>query len=82
MDKRNDIDAYIIFDADNVVDKNFLKHMNNSLNNGYLVAQGFRDTKNVSDNWISSSYALYYYIQNYFFNKARTLINMVLRQIL
>ena len=75
MDKRNDIDAYIIFDADNVVDKNFLKHMNNSLNNGYLVAQGFRDTKNVSDNWISSSYALYYYIQNYFFNKARTLMN-------
>ena len=75
MDKRSDIDAYIIFDADNVVDKNFLKHMNNSLNNGYLVAQGFRDTKNVSDNWISSSYALYYYIQNYFFNKARTLMN-------
>ena len=75
MDKRNDIDAYIIFDADNVVDKNFLKHMNNSLNNGYLVAQGFRDTKNVSDNWISSSYAIYYYIQNYFFNKARTLMN-------
>ena len=71
MDKRNDIDAYIIFDADNVVDKNFLKHMNNSLNNGYLVAQGFRDTKNISDNWLSCSYAIMYYIQNLFLNESR-----------
>ena len=75
FDSREYIDAYIIFDADNVVDKEFLRHMNTSLNNGYQVAQGFRDTKNISDNWISSSYALYYYIQNYFFNKARSLIN-------
>lgn len=72
---RKDIDAYLILDADNLIDKNFLLHMNNSLNNGYLVAQGFRDTKNISANWISSSYALYYYIQNYFFNKARTTMN-------
>ena len=60
FDSREYIDAYIIFDADNVVDKDFLRHMNTSLNNGYQVAQGFRDTKNISDNWISSSYALYY----------------------
>ena len=40
--------------------------MNNSLNKGYQVAQGFRDIKNLNTNWISSSYALYYYIQNLF----------------
>lgn len=75
LSPRSDIDAYIIFDADNVVDKDFLVHMNNSINNGYQVAQGFRDSKNAADNWLSCSYAIYYYIQNYFFNKARTLSN-------
>lgn len=69
------IDAYIIFDADNVVDKDFLKYMNESINNGYKVAQGFRDTKNNKCNWISSSYTIYYFIQNLFYNKSRKKLN-------
>lgn len=67
----NSIDAYVIFDADNIVDNNFLNCMNESLNNGYNVVQGFRDTKNIGDNWLSSSYAIMYYIQSLFINKAR-----------
>jgi len=69
--KDRDIDAYVIFDADNVVHPDFLIHMNRSLNNGYKVAQGFRDSKNYQDNWISGSYTLFYYLQNFFFNLAR-----------
>ena len=45
--------------------------MNESLNNGYNVVQGFRKTKNINDNWLSSSYAIMYYIQGLFINKAR-----------
>ena len=41
-----DNDAYIIFDADNIVHPDFLFHMNHSLNCGYKLAQGFRDSKN------------------------------------
>lgn len=69
--KEKDIDAYVIFDADNLVHKDFLNKMNDSLNMGYSVVQGFRDTKNVSDNWLSCSYAIMYYIQNLFLNKSR-----------
>ena len=69
--KDRNIDAYVIFDADNIVDSDFLKYMNESLNNGYKVAQGFRELKNKKNNWLSYSYALYYYIQNFFFNEAR-----------
>lgn len=65
------IDAYAIFDADNLVDNNFLNEMNNTINEGYNVSQGFRDTKNIGDNWLSSSYALLYYIDNLFINRAR-----------
>ena len=51
--KSNDeIDAYVIFDADNVVHREFLNKMNDSINCGYEVVQGFRDTKNICDNWL------------------------------
>ena len=73
--KEKDFDAYIIFDADNVVHPDFLKHMNDSLNKGYKVAQGFRDSKNYQDNWISGSYTLFYYLQNFFFNLSRKKLN-------
>lgn len=69
------IDAYAIFDADNLVDNNFLNEMNKTINEGYNVSQGFRDTKNIGDNWLSSSYALLYYIDNLFINRARHNMN-------
>lgn len=73
--KTKDFDAYIVFDADNVVHPDFLKYMNESLNCGYKVAQCFRDSKNYQDNWISGSYTLFYYMQNFFFNLARKKVN-------
>ncbi len=69
--KKKDYDAYIIFDADNVVHPDFLKIMNNAYTSGYNVAQGRKDSKNLEDNWLSASYSLFYYIQNFFFNKSR-----------
>lgn len=65
------IDAYIVFDADNVVHPDFLMHMNECLASGYRVAQGCRDAKNPSDNWLSGSYTLFYLFQNVFFNRGR-----------
>ena len=67
----NKYDAYLIFDADNIVHPNFIRRMNDALCSGYKVAQGFRDSKNPSDSWVSSSYTLFYLVQNFFFNRAR-----------
>lgn len=39
-------DAVAILDADNIMDKNFLREMNHSLNEGYLAVQGSREAKN------------------------------------
>ena len=71
-----DIDAYIVFDADNVMHPDFLSRMNDTLCSGYRVAEGFRDSKNITDNWISGSYSLFYYMQNFFFNKSRMTMNL------
>ena len=73
--KKEDFDAYAVFDADNIVHPKFLSKMNEALLMGYKVAQGNRDSKNPSDSVISGSYALYYWIQNLFFNKSRMNIN-------
>ncbi len=74
LKNKKDIDAYVIFDADNIVHPDFLTHMNDCMNSGYNVAQGFRDAKNPSDNWISGSYAVYYLLQNVLFNKTRSFV--------
>lgn len=66
-----EFDSYIVFDADNVVHPNFLMRMNDACSEGFRVAQGYRDSKNPSDNWISGSYSIYYWMQNFFFNKSR-----------
>ena len=75
LKNKKEIDAYIVFDADNVVHPEFLNNMNMALNSGYRVAQCFRDAKNPSDNWLSGSYMLFYLIQNVFFNHARMTFN-------
>ncbi len=73
--RKKDYDAYIIFDADNIVHPDFLKKMNDTYQSGYEVAQGRKDSKNLEDNWLSASCSLFYYIQNFFFNKSRMNIN-------
>ena len=64
-------DAICIFDADNIVDKNFLKAMNKKLCQGEEVVQGYRDIKNPTDNWITSGYALFYWTMHKFYHLAR-----------
>ena len=64
-------DAFCIFDADNVADKNFLKAMNKKLCQGENVVQGYRDIKNPTDNWITAGYAIFYWMMNRFYHLAR-----------
>lgn len=70
-DPKNIYDAYCIFDADNLVDPEFLNEMNKARQMGANAAQGYRDTKNPYDTAISSSYAIYYYLANHFYNHPR-----------
>lgn len=76
LQKEANFDAYAIFDADNIVHPDFLSEMNDVLNRGALVAQCRRDAKNLSDNWISTGYSLFYYLQNFFFNRARSRVGL------
>ena len=66
-----DYDAFFIFDADNIVDKNFTKNMNKKLCQGEEVVQGYRDIKNPTDSWVTAGYALFYWTMHRFYHLAR-----------
>ena len=64
-------DAFCIFDADTIVDVNFLKNMNKKLCQGETVVQGYRDIKNPTDSWVTAGYAIFYWTMNRFYHLAR-----------
>lgn len=66
-----DYDAFFIFDADNIVDKDFTKNMNKKLCQGEEVVQGYRDIKNPTDSWVTAGYALFYWTMHRFYHFAR-----------
>jgi len=54
LEEKKDYDAFAVFDADNVVDKNFLNAMNKKLCQGEIIVQGYKDIKNPTDSWVAS----------------------------
>lgn len=64
-------DAFFVFDADNIVDKNFIKEMNIKLCQGEDVVQGYRDIKNPNDSWVTAGYAIFYWTMHRFYHLAR-----------
>ncbi|EJP6470826.1 glycosyltransferase family 2 protein [Clostridium botulinum] len=64
-------DAIAVFDADNLVHKNFLKEMNKKMCKGYKVVQGYLDSKNPEDTWITGSYSIAFWTCNRMFQLAR-----------
>ena len=70
-DRKDDYDALLVFDADNVVDKNFLNAMNRKLCQGEVLVQGYRDIKNPTDTWVSGGYAIFYWTMNRLYHLAR-----------
>lgn len=61
-------DAYFIFDADNVLDKNYLKNMIPIFDLGYDMATGYRNCKNGNKSVIAASSTLTFSLVNTIFN--------------
>lgn len=64
-------DAYVVFDADNVLEPNYFEEMNKVFDNGYRVITSYRNSKNYDSNWISAGYALWFLRESKYLNGAR-----------
>lgn len=69
-------DAMCVFDADNLVHPDFLQKMNDAYQSGIQVAQGYRNSKNPADSAMATSYAIYYWIVNRFYNGGREALGL------
>ena len=70
--KKTDIDAFLIFDADNIADPGYFRAMNDAFLSGAEVTKSRIDSRNPYSSWVSGCYGLYYTIFNRFFNEARS----------
>ena len=64
-------DGYIVLDADNVLDRDFILHMNETFSAGHDIVTCYRSSKNYGDNWISAGYALWFLRESRYLNSAR-----------
>ena len=53
-------EGYFIFDADNLLNKNYISKMNDAFDSGEKIITSYRNTKNFDENWIASTYALHW----------------------
>ena len=67
--------GYFVFDADNLLDENYIAEMNKTFNQGYRVITSYRNSKNYDQNWISAGYALWFLHEAEYINLPRMVLN-------
>lgn len=68
-------DAYIVFDADNILEANYISEMNKTFSDGYQIVTSYRNSKNYGDSWISAGYGLWFLRESKYLNNSRMLTN-------
>lgn len=71
FDLDDQYDAVCVLDADNLVSSNFLLEMNKHLCMGHEVIQGYLDSKNPGDSWISGGNSIAFWVSNRLFQLPR-----------
>ena len=69
-------DAYFIFDADNVLEKNYVSEMDKAFSSGARVVTSYRNSKNYGQSWVSSGYALWFLREARYLNNSRSLLGV------
>ncbi len=72
-------EAYFIFDADNLLKKDFLSRMNEAFDSGEKIVTSYRNTKNFGDNWISAGYGIHWLRTIRSEHRARSVLGLATR---
>lgn len=65
-------DGYFVFDADNLLQTDYISRMNEVFGEKYQIVTSYRNSKNYGDNWISAGYALWFLRDAAFLNYPRS----------
>lgn len=64
-------DAFFVFDADNRLDRHYFEEMNKAFQAGFKILTSYRNSVNLSDNWVSSGSALWFIRESRFLSASR-----------
>lgn len=69
-------DAFMVFDADNILTTNYIKEMNKALDSGVKVCTSFRNSKNYGTNWLSAGASLGFIRECRFIHRPKELLKL------
>lgn len=69
-------DATFVFDADNILTKNYITEMNKALDSGVQICTSYRNSKNFGSNWISASASLSFMRECQFIHRPKAVLNL------
>lgn len=67
-------DAYIVLDADNILDPGFIAAMCGCAERGHDIVTCYRNSKNYGDNWLSAGIGLWFLRESRYLNGARAAV--------
>lgn len=67
-------DAFLVFDADNVLCPDYITQINKTCAAGYDVFCGYRNSKNFGTNWVSAGHALWFLHDSCHLNASRMIL--------
>lgn len=73
---RMSFEGYFIFDADNLLNQNYITKMNDAFDSGEKIITSYRNTKNFDENWIASTYALHWIRSIRMNHRARSVLRL------
>ncbi len=74
MPEYDKIEAFVVLDADNLLEPNYMTEMNKTYCDGFKVITSYRNSKNYGDNWISAGYSLWFIRESKYLNNSRALL--------
>ena len=69
-------EGYFIFDSDNLLKKDYISRMNDSFDAGEKIITSYRSTKNWTESWIASTYAIHWLRSIRYRHRARSLLHL------
>lgn len=72
-------EGYFVFDADNLLKKDYISRMNDAFDAGEKIITSYRNTKNLGDNCISASYAIHWMRTVRTEHRARSVLRLATR---
>ncbi len=73
---RMSFEGYFVFDADNLLKRDYITKMNDAFDSGEKIITSYRNIKNIDENWITMSFAVHWLRSIRTYHRARSFLRL------